>query len=167
MVEFIHIESGPEIGGVRALFKEYARSLNFNLCFQSFEKELGELPGEYRLPHGRLLLCRFEGKPAGCIAMRRLEPRICEMKRLYVRPEFRGHQLGRKLTMHLIDEAGRAGYAVMRLDTITGAMDHAITLYRSLGFKEIPPYYGNPIPGAIYMELDLAVKGRLARTPDP
>ena len=108
MVEFIHIESGREIDEVRALFKEYARSLNFNLCFQSFEKELGELPGEYRLPHGRLLLCRFEGKPAGCIAMRRLEPRICEMKRLYVRPESRGHQLGRKLTMYLIDEAGRA-----------------------------------------------------------
>jgi ribosomal protein S18 acetylase RimI-like enzyme len=154
-VQFIHVESGPEIDEVRALFREYARSLNFSLCFQSFEEELRDLPGEYGLPHGRLLLSRFEGKPAGCIAMKRLEPRICEMKRLYVRPEFRGRQLGRELTAHLIEEASRMGYAVMRLDTIPGAMEHAITLYRSLGFKETPPYYSNPIPGAIYMELDL------------
>jgi|SRR5439155_14492957 len=155
MLEFNHVESGPNIDEVRALFQEYGRSLNFNLCFQNFDKELRELPGDYALPKGRLVLCRFDGKPAGCIAMKPLEPRICEMKRLYVRQEFRGHQLGRKLTLHLIGEASRSGYVAMRLDTITGAMDHAIALYRSLGFRQIPAYYPNPIPGALYMELEI------------
>lgn len=155
MVEFIHVESGPDIDEIRALFHEYARSLDFNLCFQSFDKELRELPGEYALPDGRLVLCKFGDRPAGCIALKRLEPGVCEMKRLYVRPDFRGHQLGQKLAQHLIDEARRARYHVMRLDTIPGSMDHAIALYHSIGFKEIPAYCHNPIPGAIYMELDL------------
>ena len=155
MLEFRHVESGPDIDDVRALFQEYGRSLNFSLCFQNFDQELRELPGDYALPKGRLVLCCFDGKPAGCIAMKPLEPRICEMKRLYVRQEFRGHQLGRKLSLHLIGEASRVGYALMRLDTVVGAMDHAITLYRSLGFREIPAYYPNPIPGALYMELEI------------
>lgn len=155
MVEFVHVESGPDIDEIRALFQEYAESLNFNLCFQSFEKELKGLPGAYALPAGRLVLCKFDGRPAGCIALKQLEPRICEMKRLYVRPEFRGHQLGRKLAEHLIAEARRGRYRLMRLDTVPGSMDQAIALYRSIGFKEIPPYYDNPVPGAIFMELGL------------
>ena len=155
MIEFIQVESGPALDQIRALFLEYAKSLDFNLCFQNFDKELRELPGEYALPHGRLILCEFNGKPAGCIALKPLEPGICEMKRLYVRPESRGSQLGFKLATHLIDEARRAGYTSMRLDTIRGSMDKAIALYRSLGFKEIPPYYPNPIANAVYFELSL------------
>jgi ribosomal protein S18 acetylase RimI-like enzyme len=156
MVELIHVEVQPQprIDEIRALFLEYARSLDFNLCFQSFDKELEQLPGPYGRPHGRLILCEVDGKPAGCIALKRLEPGICEMKRLYVRPEFRGQQLGFKLVSHLLDEARGAGYRFMRLDTI-GTMHHAIALYLSFGFKEIPPYYDNPIPDARYMELAL------------
>jgi len=155
MIEFIQVEPGPALDQIRALFLEYAKSLDFNLCFQNFDKELRELPGEYALPHGRLILCEFNGKPAGCIALKPLEPGICEMKRLYVRPESRGSQLGFKLATHLIDEARRAGYTAMRLDTIRGSMDKAIALYRSLGFEEIPPYYPNPIANAVYFELSL------------
>jgi len=155
MIELIHVESGPNIGQIRTLFLEYARSLDFSLCFQSFDRELQELPAPYGLPDGRLILCKFDGKPAGCIALKKLEPGICEMKRLYVRPEFRGHQLGLKLATYLIDEARRAGYARMRLDTIPDTMQNAVSLYRTLDFKEIPPYYDNPLPHALYMELDL------------
>lgn len=157
MIEFIQVEPGPALDQIRALFLEYAKSLDFNLCFQNFDKELRELPGEYALPDGRLILCEFNGKPAGCIALKPLEPGICEMKRLYVRPESRGSQLGFKLATHLIDEARRAGYTSMRLDTIRGSMDKAIALYRSLGFKEIPPYYPNPIANALYLELALMI----------
>jgi putative acetyltransferase len=155
MIDLIHVESGPRIDQIRALFLEYARSLDFSLCFQSFDRELRELPGLYGLPDGRLILCQFDGVPAGCIALKKLEPGVCEMKRLYVRPASRGHQLGFKLSTHLIKEARRAGYARMRLDTIPGTMRHAVSLYRSLGFREIPPYYENPLPQALFMELDL------------
>jgi putative acetyltransferase len=156
MIELIHVESGPDIDQIRALFLEYARALDFSLCFQSFDRELLQLPGPYGLPEGRLILCRFDGVPAGCIALKKLEPAICEMKRLYVRPEYRGHQLGLKLATHLIDEARRAGYVRMRLDTIPDAMPHALNLYRSLGFTDIPPYYNNPLPQALYLELKLS-----------
>jgi ribosomal protein S18 acetylase RimI-like enzyme len=153
--ELLHVETGPLLDDMRALFVEYAQSLNFNLCFQSFERELKDLPGDYRVPAGRLVLARIDGRPAGCVALRRLDPRICELKRLYVRPEFRGHRLGKQLTDHVLDEARRAGYSTVRLDTISGAMDRAIELYRAIGFKEISPYYSNPIPNALYMELSL------------
>src|SRR6266704_3599001 len=121
MIEFIQVESGPALDHIRALFLEYAKSLDFNLCFQNFEKELQQLPGEYALPHGRLILGEFDGQPAGCIGLKPLEPGIWEMKRLYVRPEFRGNQLGFKLATHVIDEARLAGYSAMRLDTIRGS----------------------------------------------
>jgi len=156
MIELIQVESGQGIEQIRELFLEYARSLDFSLCFQSFDRELRELPGPYALPDGRLILRRFEGMPAACIALKKLEPGICEMKRLYVRPEFRGKKLGLKLAKHLVDEARGIGYASMRLDTIRGYMDNAIALYTSLGFKQIPPYYENPIPNAFYMEKNLA-----------
>ena len=154
-LELIQVESGPALDDLRRLFREYAQSLNFNLCFESFEDELRQLPGAYSPPSGRLLLSRVDGELAGCVAIRRLEPRVCEMKRLYVRPAFRGRKLGLQMVNRLVREAREAGYSAMRLDTIAGAMDNAITLYRSVGFREIAPYSANPIEGAIYMELDL------------
>jgi putative acetyltransferase len=155
MIELIQAESEQDIRDIRELFLEYAQSLDFSLCFQSFDRELTELPGPYAAPEGRLILCRFERRAAGCIALKKLEAGICEMKRLYVRPAFRGKQIGLKLAKYLVDEARTAGYERMRLDTIPGTMRHAVELYRSLGFFEIPPYYKNPLPEALYMELEL------------
>src|SRR5262249_3374055 len=137
------------------LFLEYARGLNFNLCFQNFDKELEELPGPYGLPRGRLILCDVNGKSAGCIALKPLDADVCEMKRLYLRPEFRGQHLGVRLAQYIVHEAHTMGYSIMRLDTIRGMMDNTIALYTALGFKEIPAYYSNPVPNAFYMELKL------------
>jgi putative acetyltransferase len=154
-IRLTHVQSGSALEDIRALFLEYARGLNFNLCFQNFDRELEELPGAYGLPQGRLILCEVEGRPAGCIAVKPLEAGVCELKRLFVRPEFRRRKLGLKLTQHIIEEARSIGYTVMRLDTIRGTMDNAIALYESVGFREIPAYYHNPIPNAFYMELHL------------
>jgi ribosomal protein S18 acetylase RimI-like enzyme len=154
-VTFVAVDSGPRLEDIRLLFLEYAGSLNFSLCFQQFDQELRGLPGEYAPPEGRLILCEVDGRPAGCIALKKLEEGICEMKRLYIRPEFRGRALGLKLVIHLIAEARSAGYSAMRLDTVSGIMDHAIALYRSVGFRNIPPYYVSPIANAVYLELDL------------
>lgn len=151
----VHVQSPEHLEHARQLFLEYAQSLGFSLCFQSFDKELAGLPGDYSPPDGRLLLVEHEGKIAGCVALHRLSDGICEMKRLYVRPQFRGKALGRALAERVISEARAAGYSCMRLDTIVGTMDSAIALYRELGFREIPPYRENPIVGAIYMELKL------------
>jgi len=137
------------------LFLEYARALDFNLCFQNFEQELEQLPGPYGSPRGRLVLCEVDSRFAACIALKPLESGVCELKRLFVRPEFRGRRLGKRLAEHVIREAREIGYTTMRLDTIRGTMDNAIALYESLGFKEIPPYYNNPIPNAFFMELTL------------
>jgi len=155
VVEFLYVGSGPEIEEIRRLFTEYGQSLNFNLCFQSFEDELHDLPGAYAAPRGRLMLARVDGSAAGCVALKPLDGHVCEMKRLYVRPQFRGRQLGRALASRVIDEARTAAYQSIRLDTIAGVMDPAIALYRSMSFREIPAYYGNPIPGALYFELAL------------
>jgi ribosomal protein S18 acetylase RimI-like enzyme len=151
----IPVESGPPIEEIRALFLEYARSLDFNLCFQNFEQELRQLPGAYGSPHGRLVLCEVDGKAAGCVGLKPLDAGACELKRLFVRPEYRGLGLGSKLARHIIEEARAMGYSVMRLDTIRGTMDNAIALYASLGFQETAPYYSNPIPDAYFMELSL------------
>ena len=148
-------ESAEQVEQARALFLEYAASLSFHLCFQSFDKELEGLPGDYAPPAGRLLLAEHEGKIAGCVALHKIGDGVCEMKRLYVRPEFRGKALGRALAERVIKEARAIGYARMRLDTIVGQMDAAIALYRELGFREVAPYRENPIAGAIYMELKL------------
>jgi len=148
--------STPElVEQARALFLEYADSLGFSLCFQSFDQELAELPGKYAPPEGRLLLAFLGGRIAGCVAMRKLEGDICEMKRLYVRQDFRGSGAGRALAQRIIAEAKAAGYRRMRLDTIAGKMDRAIALYRGLGFREIPPYGIHPISGTLFMELTL------------
>jgi len=116
------------------------------------------LPGDYAAPDGRLLLAEENGELAGCIALRKLGGASCEIKRLFLRPAFRGQGLGRVLVESIIDEARKLGYTYMRLDTIPGPMDKAIALYRSMGFVEIAPYYENPVAGAKFMELDLAAQ---------
>jgi len=148
--------SNPDgIQQVRALFLEYAAWLKVDLCFQGFEQELAGLPGKYAPPHGRLLLASVDGAPAGCIALRPLESAIGEVKRLYVRPEFRGRGIAKKLAAELVAAARAIGYARLRLDTLEFMRD-AAALYRSLGFVEIAPYYDNPLQGAVYMELKLS-----------
>ncbi len=149
------VESAEEIEQTRELFHEYVTWLGVNLCFQNYDKEVAELPGEYVPPTGRLYLATENGQVAGCIALRNLGQGICEMKRLYVRPQFRGQRLGRTLVDRIIDEARLMGYSRMRLDTLPGKMDAAIAMYRSLGFKDIERYYDNPYETAAFMELDL------------
>jgi putative acetyltransferase len=148
-------ESSAQIAQARELFLEYASSLNFSLCFQSFDKELESLPGEYSPPEGRLLLAELMGQIAGCVALHKLDSEICEMKRLYLRPQFRGKGLGRVLAERIIAEAREIGYRRMRLDTVEPVMKDAVGMYRKLGFKEIAAYCANPVTGAIYMELEL------------
>jgi ribosomal protein S18 acetylase RimI-like enzyme len=149
------LASAGEVEPVRLLFREYAASLDFDLCFQSFEQELADLPGQYAPPSGCLLLATVGDEPAGCVALKKLVDGVCEMKRLYVRSGCRGTGLGRILVEQAIQEARRLGYQAMRLDTIPSTMGSAVALYRSLGFREIPAYCFNPIPGALFLELRL------------
>jgi putative acetyltransferase len=151
----VQAESLAQIDQVRELFLEYAQSLGFSLCFQNFDKELAGLPGDYAPPEGRLLRAEYEGQVAGCVALHKLDPGICEMKRLYLRPQFRGKGLGRVLADRIIAEARQIGYERMRLDTVEPVMKDAVEMYRRLGFKEIAAYCANPIAGALYMELQL------------
>ncbi len=156
MISIVQAESPEDLGQVRELMLEYARWLEFDLCFQGFEEELGSLPGKYAPPAGRLLLALWEGEVAGLCALRPLsEDGLCEMKRLYVRPQFRGKAIGRALAARLIAEAGAIGYRAMRLDTVPGRMDGAIAMYRELGFREITSYYATPVRDTLFMELDL------------
>ena len=143
-----------QIPVITELFREYAESLNFDLCFQDFDRELEGLPGDYAEPEGLILIAESEDKTAGCVALRKIDRETCEMKRLYVKPEFRGKKIGLLLAEKIIEEAKKIGYKKMRLDT-TPQMKKAIQLYKSLGFKEIKPYRFNPIEGAIYMEKEL------------
>jgi len=141
-----------DIEAARQLIREYVASLNVSLTFQDCEQEVASLPGKYASPKGCLLLAKVDGCAAGCVALRPLEEGICEMKRLYVRPEFRGRNLGRKLAEEIIAAGRKAGYRVMRLDTLD-TLKPAMALYKALGFYEIPAYYPNPITNVVYLEL--------------
>ena len=154
-MKFIQASSPHEIDQARVLFREYEAWLGLDLCFQNFEKELAELPGAYAPPSGRLLLAFEHGELAGCVALRRLSDDVCEMKRLFLRPQFHGRGLGREIAKRIIEEGRAIGYQKMRLDTLSEQMGSAIRLYRALGFQEIAPYYKNPVPGALFMELRL------------
>lgn len=154
-IDVIEATLPESIEQVRTLFLEYGQSLGFSLCFQSFDKELKDLPGAYGPPSGRLLLAQRGNQAAGCIALRKIESGVCEMKRLYVRPDYRGSGLGLSLVERLIAEARVLGYERMRLDTIASAMRTAIALYRRVGFVEIAPYSAVPIESALWMELKL------------
>ncbi len=136
---------------VRTLFREYQQGLGVDLCFQGFEEELATLPGRYASPTGGLLLAWADSQAAGCVALRALEEGACEMKRLFVRPAYRGQGLGRILAMQMVKDATALGYAVMRLDTLD-TLDKAMQLYTALGFQRRAPYYANPLPGVVYWE---------------
>jgi carbonic anhydrase len=141
----------PEI---KAMFLEYETFLDFDLCFQDFEIELQSLPGDYAPPSGRLFMAQWESQPAGCIALRKRSEETCEMKRLWVRPEFRGFAIGRALAERLVSEAGKIGYKTLVLDTVP-KLKTAIALYHSMGFVEAQPYYDTPIDCTVFMQLDL------------
>ncbi len=147
-----------QLEAVRELFREYARSLSVDLCFQNFEEELAQLPGEYASPRGALYTVCVDGELAGCCAMRPLDAvdysNACEMKRLYVRPAYRRLRLGRMLAEAILDAARMADYDCILLDTLDD-MESARALYEELGFEEIPPYYYNPIAGAHYLKAQL------------
>jgi putative acetyltransferase len=157
-IRLIPADAPEWVAGARAIFREYADSLDVDLAFQHFDEELAGLPGRYRLPEGQLLLALVDGAVAGCGAFAPLPdadyPNACEMKRLYVRPAFRRFGLGRLIAQALLDEARQAGYSTMLLDTLDD-MEAARELYATLGFRDIPPYYYNPVPGAHYLKADL------------
>jgi len=149
----IQAETTAQIEDARRLFREYEAWLEVDLCFQSFEKELKNLPGKYAAPTGRLFLAFTDEKIAGCVALRKIDDKTCEMKRLFVRDGFRGAGLGRELIERLIKEAGEIGYRKMRLDTLPGKMPRAVKLYEFYGFRKIKPYYENPYKETLFMEL--------------
>jgi len=147
--------STPEqVNRIRELFREYADTTGASECFEGFGKEILGLPGPYNPPGGQLLLAELVGRPAGCVALRKLDEGVSEMKRLYVRPAFRGRHLGRRLAEAIIEEARHIGYRAMRLDTLS-SMAAARALYESLGFRAIPRYNDNPGPGVLHLELNL------------
>lgn len=153
--EIVPVRSAWLLEQARYLFQEYATQIGIDLSFQNFEQELANLPAGYEPPEGCLLLALAGGEAAGCVAVRRLEQGVCEMKRLYVRPRFRGLRVGRALAEAAVDEARRIGYERMRLDTLP-SMARARELYLSLGFEEVAPYRFNPVEGTVYMELKLS-----------
>ena len=157
-IQLIEAVDPRDIESTREIFLEYAAGLAVDLCFQGFDAELASLPGDYAAPRGALLLALVDGSAAGCCALRALDtvdyPNACEMKRLYVRKAFRGFGLGRQLVEAMLERARQAGYACLVLDTLDD-MQAARSLYEELGFKEVPPYYHNPIAGAHYLKADL------------
>lgn len=154
MLKIFPAQTDEDFETAKKLFVEYADSLGFDLSFQNFDEELANLPGDYIQPAGCLLLATYKGQPVGCVGLRMLSDGVCEMKRLYVREQFRGLDFGRALAEAVIDEARKIGYNYMRLDTVP-SMDVARALYASLGFKQTSPYRYNPIEDAVFMELRL------------
>ena len=154
MVELLQAETAEQIGEVRTLFREYESWLDEDLCFQSFEEEVRGLPGRYAMPDGRLILAVVDGRSSGCVAMRKIGDGICEMKRLFVRPEFQGLGIGNMLIEKVIASAREAGYEKLRLDTYPPKMGKAVKLYESHGFYLIDAYYDNPYD-VLFMELAL------------
>ncbi len=154
MIEIREADPACDLPIVEQLFREYAQSLDVDLCFQNFEQELSSLPDKYAQPLGRLILAWNETRPIGCLALRPIDGDICEMKRLYVQPLARGHQLGRQLVQRICREAKDAGYRRICLDTLP-SMSTAIQLYESMGFKAIGAYVFNPVQGALFFGLDL------------
>ncbi len=154
-LQIVPVESISQLDIVRELLLEYWQNRNLALYVFDFDKELAGLPGDYAPPDGRLFLAYWNREAAGCVALRKIEPDICEMKRLYLRPKFRGKGIGRTLAEFIIRQGRNLGYKKMRLDTIQSNMQDAIALYRQLGFDEIAPYRMNPLPGVIFMELAL------------
>lgn len=157
MLTIEQAQTERDIQQARELFSEYAAGLGVDLSFQQFDQELASLPGAYIPPAGRLLLATFDGQWAGCCALRPLAADIGELKRLFVRPQFRGHNIGRALVEASLEAARQIGYQRLRLDTLP-TMQGARALYAALGFKEIPPYRHNPIPGTAFLELSLSPK---------
>ena len=155
MLTITQAETDEQITEAKSLFREYEAWLAMDLCFQGFESELAALPSKYAMPDGRLYLAYSDHKLAGCIALRKLESGICEMKRLFVRDGFRGQKIGIKLIEKVIADAREIGYQKMRLDTYPPKMGKAVKLYESHGFAEIPPYYDNPHGDVLFMELTL------------
>jgi ribosomal protein S18 acetylase RimI-like enzyme len=157
MITLIDAHSAEQIGVVRELFQEYAASLAVDLCFQNFQAELAGLPGDYAPPGGRLFLACDGAAAAGCVALRKIDDATCEMKRLYLRPQFRGKGVGKLLANAIVSAARAAGYERMRLDTLP-QMTEAIALYQSLGFRPTEAYRHNPVPGALFLELNLQAR---------
>ena len=151
----VEAQTPEDLAQVRRLFRAYADWLGVDLCFQGFERELAELPGAYAPPAGRLLIARIGGEVVGCVGLRPLEPEVCEMKRLWVAPGFGGRGIGRALAERIVAAAREIGYQRMRLDTLPDRMPAAQHLYASLGFREIPAYYHNPLEGVVMLELVL------------
>lgn len=150
-MKIIQAQTAAEMEAVRELFRDYQRWLGVDLCFQGFKEELATLPGRYAPPSGRLLLALAGACAAGCVALRALDDGGCEMKRLFVRPDYRGQGLGHRLAMQVVNEASALGYAVMRLDTLEG-LESAMRMYAAMGFQRRTPYYANPLPGVVYWE---------------
>lgn len=160
MITTIHInQEGPELEIIRQLFRDYEKELDADICFQSFEDELKDPLLKYGHPDGDLILAKWNEEFAGCIALKKLEDDgACEMKRLYVKPEFRKNKIAKKLVDSLMDSAVEKGYSVIKLDTLN-KLQPAIKLYQQFGFYEISPYYPNPLEGVVYMEKKLTDAG--------
>ena len=163
--EIIPAITPADVAQARELFLEYAAESKLDLCFQGFEEELAALPGKYAPPRGRLLLVREGQVAAGCGALRELSEGVCEMKRLFIQPAFRGNGFGKLLAEELVGEARRIGYRAMRLDTLA-PMRAALALYESLGFRRIPAYYANPLPEVVYLELALQAEKKVSERSD-
>lgn len=154
IAEIRHAEFPRDASAVRVLFQEYAEGLGVDLAFQGFDDEVAALPGKYASPGGLVLLAWHGDQAVGCIAMRRIDDAVCEMKRLYVRPQARGESLGRQLAERLCEEAQRLGYSRICLDTLA-SMASAQQLYQSMGFRPIDAYVYNPLPGTKFLALEL------------